>query len=262
MKIPASSVIKKGFLFAACLLVLAGCASSTPQPLMISGGGPVGPISVVGAASAGQGIHNVQHVVGPSETIWRISKTYGVDADAILRANNLTDPSKIKNGQSLLIPGTAGAKALIPLYPSNRWTHIVVHHTATDTGDAYTIDDLHHKRGWDRGLGYHFIIDNGTHGKEDGQIQVGPRWIKQMVGAHTKASNMNERGIGIAIVGNFSEKQMTQKEMDSLVFLVKTLQEYYGIPYANVIGHRDVPGAATECPGKIFPWGEFKRRIQ
>jgi N-acetyl-anhydromuramyl-L-alanine amidase AmpD len=54
---------------------------------------------------------------------------------------------------------------------------------------------------------------------------------------------------------------MTETELSAIVFLVKTLQQYYHIPDQNVMGHRDVPGAATECPGKLFPWHEFKRRI-
>ncbi len=246
----------------ACSILVAlgwGCAGGPQPPRM--GIGQVGPISVIGQQSVGVP-HDVHHIVGPSETLWRIAKTYDVDMETILRANRLSDPSMIKNGQDLLIPQTLGAKALVPLYPSRRWKYIVVHHTATDMGDAFTIDGLHHKRGWDRGMGYHFLIDNGTEGKEDGQIQIGPRWVKQIAGAHTKAGNMNENGIGIAIVGNYSTNFLTEKELQALVFLVKTLQQYYNIPNENVFGHRDVPGAATECPGKLFPWAEFKKRLQ
>ena len=110
-------------------------------------------------------------------------------------------------------------------------------------------------------MGYHFLIDNGTATKSDGQIEVGPRWIKQEVGAHANANGMNEHGIGIAIVGNYSETYLNETELESLVYLVTTLQRYYHIPDRNVIGHRDVPGKNTECPGKNFPWAEFKRRL-
>ncbi|MFA6599469.1 MAG: N-acetylmuramoyl-L-alanine amidase [Candidatus Omnitrophota bacterium] len=247
-------------LFGLCFALAGwGCAGGpssvvrTPYPV-------TGPVSVVGPTAV-RAPHDVRHVVGPSETLWRIAKTYDVDMETILKVNHLKDSTSIRSGQTLLIPNTQGAKQLIPLYPSQRWTHIIVHHTATDKGDSFTIDGLHHKRGWDRGLGYHFIVNNGTSGKEDGQIQVGPRWVKQLPGAHTKASNMNDHGIGIGIVGNFSEHFMTETELSAIVFLVKTLQQYYHIPDQNVMGHRDVPGAATECPGKLFPWHEFKRRI-
>ncbi len=233
----------------------AGCATG-PRPSQ-----PMVATSVVGntAFSAPQ---NIYHIVGPSETLWRISKTYGVDMQTLLAANHLSDPTKIKNGQQLLIPNTRGPKPMIPLYPTTRWTYIVIHHTATHEGDAFSIDQLHHRRGFWNGLGYHFLLDNGTEGKVDGQIQVGPRWIKQMDGAHANADGMNQKGIGIALVGNFSEKRVSEAELESLVFLVKTLKNYYHIPDKNIIGHRDVPGKITECPGKNFPWDEFKRRIR
>jgi len=58
------------------------------------------------------------------------------------------------------------------------------------------------------------------------------------------------------------EDRMPEAMMDSLVFLTATLKNFYRIPDCNIVGHRDVPGAATECPGKVFPWNEFKRRVR
>ncbi|MFQ5589758.1 MAG: peptidoglycan-binding protein, partial [Phycisphaerae bacterium] len=55
---------------------------------------------------------------------------------------------------------------------SPRWTTIVIHHSATETGGASLFDRFHRKRGWD-GLGYHFVIGNGTD-TPDGLIEVGP----------------------------------------------------------------------------------------
>jgi LysM repeat protein len=230
------------------------------------GGGPAvqGPLdrtSITGRGLLSNTPHDVVHIVGPSETLWRISKTYDVDIKTLLEANSLSDPTKVKNGQRILVPKTYGPRPSIPLYPTRRWTHIVIHHTATHEGDAFTIDELHHKRGFWNGLGYHFLINNGTHGKLDGQIQVGPRWIKQQDGAHCNAGDMNQKGIGIVLVGNFSEQRVSQRELDSLVFLVKSLQQYYKIPNSNVVGHGDVPGKSTECPGNYFPMSEFKRRL-
>lgn len=226
------------------------------------GGGPssYGPISITGDMQLTVP-HDVYHIVGPSETLWRISKNYNVDMNSIMRANNLSDATVLKNGQRLLIPGTTGPRPVIPLFPTQRWTHIVIHHTATHEGDAFTIDQLHHRRGFDNGLGYHFLVNNGTEGKTDGQIQVGPRWIKQTDGAHCNAAGMNEHGIGVVLVGNFSEIVPSGRELQSLVFLVKTLQDYYRIPDSNIIRHGDVPGKSTECPGTHFPWWEFKRRL-
>ena len=204
---------------------------------------------------------SLEHIVGPQETLWRISKTYDVDINTLMRVNNIRNPNALKSGQRLIIPSTYGPRPVIPLYPSRKWSHIVIHHTATDVGSAFSIDKMHHQRGFWNGLGYHFLIDNGTNNKADGQIEVGPRWVKQMDGAHCNVNGMNEHGIGIALVGNFSESPMDSKQLSSLIFLVRTLQEYYKIPNRRVIRHSEVPGKNTECPGLKFPWSEFKRHI-
>jgi N-acetyl-anhydromuramyl-L-alanine amidase AmpD len=182
--------------------------------------------------------------------------------ETIMRTNHLTDKTQLKKGMHLLIPGTRGPRANIPLFKNGRWTYIVIHHTATDEGSAYSIDGLHHQRGWENGMGYHFLIDNGTRGKTVGQIEVGPRWIKQMQGAHVKENDWNQKSIGISVVGNYSEEELPETMLNTLVFLTSTLKNYYRIPDQNIVEHRNVPGAATECPGKFFPWNEFKRQLR
>ena len=46
----------------------------------------------------------ITHIVVSGDTIWKLSRTYGVSTDDILKANNITDPTKIQVGQKLLIP--------------------------------------------------------------------------------------------------------------------------------------------------------------
>lgn len=250
----------KKIAFRACVvlipLVLFGCATSGPvgQPVVSSIVPSTGvPISIR---------QDLYHEVAPMETLWRISKMYGVDLREIVRANGLKDPASIAVGQKLLIPQVAEIRPVIPVYNVRPWSYIVVHHSATEEGNALTIDRSHARRGFDNGLGYHFLIDNGTLGKEIGQIEVGPRWIKQADGAHCNAAGMNENGIGICLIGNFSEINVPERQLDSLVFLVQALRSHYGIPLDHVIRHRDVPGKNTECPGIHFPWEEFKRRLE
>ncbi|MDZ4241484.1 MAG: peptidoglycan recognition family protein, partial [Candidatus Omnitrophota bacterium] len=133
---------------------------------------------------------------------------------------------------------------------------------ATEEGSSLQFHHSHLAKGWDKGVGYHFVIDNRTSGKQDGEIEATPRWIKQLDGAHCKASDMNSKAVGICLVGNFSEDKVSKKQMDSLVFLVETLRKYYGIPVKNIIAHGHVSGSSTDCPGKRFPWEDFKRRIR
>jgi len=82
------------------------------------------------------------------------------------------------------------------------WRHIVIHHSATATGSAASFDREHRERGWE-GLGYHFVIGNGT-GTGDGQVEVGYRWRNQQRGAHAGNLEYNEYGIGICLVGDFA----------------------------------------------------------
>ncbi|MBN1527165.1 MAG: N-acetylmuramoyl-L-alanine amidase [Candidatus Omnitrophica bacterium] len=201
------------------------------------------------------------HTVGPGETLWRISKTYDVSIDDIMGANRLTDSSKLEMGQRLLIPQAAPIKPVITIYPSNKWKYIIVHHSATEGGTALDFYKAHRDRGWET-IGYHFVIDNGSGGKQDGQIEATPRWTKQMDGAHCAAGSMNSRGIGICLVGNFNYEKVSPKQMESLAYLVNTLKTNYRIPSSNVLGHGKVTGAKTDCPGKKFPWSEFYARTR
>ena len=54
--------------------------------------------------------HGVVHTVGKGETLWRISHTYGVNMNAVARANGIADPTQIRTGARLLIPGVAKVK--------------------------------------------------------------------------------------------------------------------------------------------------------
>lgn len=231
-------------------VLLSSCAKAPIRPTTYPGGMPSVPITR----------SDLYHIVAPGETLWRIGKMYDVPINDIMRVNSLASSEKLERGQKLLIPNAAPVKPVITLYKSSKWKYIIVHHSATDEGNACSIFDIHSKRGFD-GLGYHFIIDNGTCQKNDGQIETSPRWIKQLDGAHCKAAGMNHMGIGICLVGNFSKEKVSSKQMDSLEFLVDTLRRHYNIPVSNILGHSQVPGAKTECPGLYFPWIEFKKRI-
>ena len=74
-----------------------------------------------------------------------------------------------------------------PKAPARDWKWIVIHHSASDAGDAATFDQWHRKRGWDE-LGYHFVINNGE-GQPDGLVEVGGRWLEQKQGAHAKSAD-------------------------------------------------------------------------
>ena len=146
--------------------------------------------------------------------------------------------------------------------PVRQWEFIVIHHSATRTGNAEVFDAAHRARGMINGLAYHFVIDNGTDGMADGHIETGQRWVSQMHGGHCRQAYINEHGIGICLVGNFSQDQPTAKQLDSLVLLIRGLQEQFKIPDDSILGHGEVIGEFSECPGKEFPWEELRKRLK
>lgn len=143
---------------------------------------------------------------------------------------------------------------------SKRWTTVVVHHSATDSGGARAFDRFHRGKGWDE-LGYHFVIGNGSD-TADGMIEVGSRWHSQKHGAHCKTPDQyyNEHGIGICLVGDFTRSRPTARQMQSLVKLVKFLSYECGIPAQRVTTHGAVTHG-TLCPGKFFAVGPIRRAL-
>ncbi len=237
----------------AAALVLNSCVSVRVVP-------PSTPTKEIYPQAAGPFLRqDIYHIVAPGETLWRISKMYDVTIRDIMRTNHLYTEN-LEKGQRLLVSNAAPLVPVIPLYASNKWQYIIIHHSATEEGNSLEFDQYHQSRGW-QGIGYHFVIDNGTKDKQDGQIEVSPRWIKQKEGSHCRAGNMNEKAIGICLVGNFSKDNVDAKQLDALVYLINTLRKYYKIPLKRILGHDQVLGAATECPGRKFPWYKFKDRF-
>ena len=53
---------------------------------------------------------DIVHIIEKGDTLYSISKKYNTSVDSILKKNNLSDPSKIKIGQKLIIPAASSAK--------------------------------------------------------------------------------------------------------------------------------------------------------
>jgi N-acetylmuramoyl-L-alanine amidase len=153
---------------------------------------------------------------------------------------------------------------LPPASVEKKWTAIVIHHSATDKGNAAIFDKWHRESNHWEGVGYDFVIGNGTN-SVDGQVEVTFRWREQIAGAHcggTPGNWANKDGIGICLVGNFNLTTPTAKQMQSLLELVRFLQKRYGIPKSRIYGHKTTPGArVTDCPGKKFPMTKFKSML-
>lgn len=163
-------------------------------------------------------------------------------------------------GAAMVWPaGQARAAEEIPA-PARSWKYIVIHHSATAFGSASVFDAHHRARGMVNGLAYHFVINNGTNGTSDGQIESGARWVKQLHGGHCKQDDINNQGIGICLVGDFTEDQPTTEQLQALRLLIDGLQHQFGITDDNIVGHGQILGEYSQCPGRSFPWTALREK--
>ena len=144
---------------------------------------------------------------------------------------------------------------------STRWKYLVIHHSGTRIGNMKIFDNYHRRRGMNNGVAYHFVINNGTAGRGDGQIEVSSRWKKQIEGGHCRQRWVNKVGIGICLVGNFEKTRPTPKQMSALVSLIKLLRKRYYIPISNIKGHGDIKGEKTSCPGRNFSIKKLQKLV-
>ncbi len=120
--------------------------------------------------------------------------------------------------------------------------YLIIHHSATarDTTTFEAVKKYHISKGWGD-IGYHFFIT------PNGKVMAGRS--ENSIGAHCQADSMNFKSLGICLPGNFMTEVPTVEQLSSLLDLIKRLMSKYNIPKENVLGHREVSGASTACPG-------------
>ena len=140
---------------------------------------------------------------------------------------------------------------------------IVVHHSALGgnadgRADAAVIDAVHERRGWGAfwggriyHIGYHYVI------RPDGTVEPGRP--ERCRGAHTRGFNDS---LGICVLGNFNDAAPTVQQRRALAALCRRLLRRYDLRPEDVRPHRDCPAAATDCPGKRFPFAALRRDLE
>lgn len=227
----------------------------------------------MGYAFAGNSLYaegsSSTHIVQKGDTLSGIALRYGTSVRAIKRSNGLQS-DLIRIGQKLRLP--ASSSSLADMLQSVRkqtaqinvrtgnWDTIIVHHSAIKYGNAAIYDKAHRKRGMQNGLAYHFIIGNGIN-SGDGEIEIGPRWTKQLLGGHVKSYQVNLTAIGICLIGNFEETYPTKKQVTSLTQLVEWLQMDVLKKKTKFAGHKEIKGEQTVCPGRNFPLSSMHKRF-
>jgi murein DD-endopeptidase MepM/ murein hydrolase activator NlpD len=208
------------------------------------------------------------HTVARGDTLGEIAARYGVTMTALKIANRLKS-DRIFVGQVLTIPGGASTPSVLAHVirataglhiQRGRWRYVVAHHSGIEAGNARSYGAAHLRRGMENGLAYDFVIGNGRD-SGDGEIEIGPRWLKQLDGGHVRNDFYNERGIGICLVGNFERRRPGTRQMASFIALVDWLRDEAPLgtrPKFTV--HRWVDKNHTVCPGRYFPYEQMKRR--
>lgn len=124
-----------------------------------------------------------------------------------------------------------------------------MHHSDSDPmTSAEQIHSWHLAKGW-AGIGYHFVITG------DGAIYIG-RPI-DTIGAH--AYNYNTDSIGVCVCGQGEKYPPTEAQISALVSVVAYAKTLFGAGLL-IQKHNDVN--ATACPGRLFPWVDFLRRLE
>jgi len=162
----------------------------------------------------------------------------------------------------------ANARAIAALFdglaaPEAHWDAIVFHHSATAGGSKARFDAGHAKKFGDPdGMEYHFLIGSGI-GSEDGLIEVGARWPRQIFAYHLFTRARDEGSIAICFVGNFEldGAHPSPAQMAAATALARALTGRYGIARAAVTTHRGIDGRLTQCPGKNFPLEKLRDGI-
>ncbi len=197
------------------------------------------------------------------EPMPEIMHDYGLGSEII-------NPSIVKPSQSKTVAyGDIPSQWFPPsrLENKSRWQGIIIHHSASSYGSASHEHKYHRSIGFD-GLGYHFVINNGIlkngYGRPDGFVEVGYRWRGQKNGAHCRPDDdrgnyWNKHTIGVCLVGNFDKTYPSRRQWQSLVKLVRFLQQRYNIPTSQIKGHREIK--PTDCPGKNFSMSRLKAAL-
>lgn len=224
--------------------------------------------------SGSLGAAETRYLVQKNETLNGIARKFGISPAELMKFNRLTPGTTLQTGKVLRIPDRKPAGKNPSLAPNVRkelervavarrkWQYIVIHHSATESGNAKGMDRYHREeRHMENGLAYHFVIGNGR-GMGDGEITIGKRWLDQLNGGHLRSEALNQKSIGICLVGNFDEERPTPKQLESLRALTSYLMARCHLGVKAVRTHQEINTVYTRCPGRNFPAKTFLKDLK
>ncbi|MCD4825878.1 MAG: peptidoglycan recognition protein family protein [Phycisphaerae bacterium] len=130
---------------------------------------------------------------------------------------------------------------------SRPWRRVVVHSSADPR------DQLPQR--------CHFIVRQ-TADASGRRVLPTKLWSQQEAGQHVyvPGHDFNADSIGICIIGDFSTRAPSRKQMETLISLVNELQRKLDIPADSVYLQSEL-NPDRNLPGKAFPVGEFNASL-
>lgn len=116
---------------------------------------------------------------------------------------------------------------------------LVIHHSASAPSTTRAqIDQWHRDRGFAE-IGYHWVMEH------DGLLLPGRSLA--LTGAHAEGHNTGSLGLCVTGDNTRDDWAWTLMQKNQLAQFVRWFLVFH--PGAQVLGHRDLPGTHTACPG-------------
>ena len=130
---------------------------------------------------------------------------------------------------------------------------IIVHHSVSSPNTTVAEIRKWHKERKYLEIGYHYIITG------DGEIHLGR--FEQYSGAHCPQGSMNHISFGICLTGDFTKVKPTPEQHTSLLNLLVDLSHKHAIDASNILGHNEVEGTNTLCPGHLLNMNDIRAYV-
>ncbi len=129
---------------------------------------------------------------------------------------------------------------------------VIIHHTAENSCQQ-ALETLTDPRG-NRKVSAHYLIckDGTVYQLVDERYRAWQAGISRWGNIH----NVNSVSLGIEL-DNTGNEPFPDKQIQSLLVVLKSIRKRYYIPAANYVGHSDIAPTRKQDPSVYFPWQEL-----
>jgi len=145
--------------------------------------------------------------------------------------------------------------ALLYYLSQDRFSFIVLHHSASSVDNYSSIKKFH----WDThhwsDAAYHLILSNGSTEVPLGHLEATSRYRLLSYSLATRSRGCNLRGVHLSIVGNYEEEPLPENLKAPLAHAITLLRKRFRIGKEQIRFHKDC--SSTACPGKFIKTPEL-----